>query len=119
MHIKKTAACHVLIMLYENWMLYLDKGFVTGALLMDLSKTFDCIPHDLLVAKLHAYGISLNVVIFIYSYLKHRKKNLKIHNVSSSFETLLSGEPEGSVLGVILFNIFLNNLLAVLKESKF
>ena len=101
-------------MLYENWMLYLDKGFVTGALLMDLSKTFDCIPHDLL----HACGISLNVVTFIYSYLKHRKKNLKIH-VFSSFETLLSGEPEGSVLGVILFNIFLNNLLAVSKESQF
>ena len=99
-------------------MLYLDKGFVTGALLMVLSKTFDCIPHDLLVAKLHACGISLNVVTFIYSYLKHRKKNLKIH-VFSSFETLLSGEPEGSVLGVILFNIFLNNLLAVSKESQF
>ena len=69
---RENYSCHVLIKLVENWNL-LARVFVTGALLMDLSKTFDCIPHDLLVAKLHAYGISFNVATFIYSYIKRRK----------------------------------------------
>ena len=84
----------VLIRLIENWKESFDKGFVTGAALIDLSKAFDCIPHDLLVAKLHSYGISLNAATFIYSYLKRRKQNVKIHDVFSSFQTLLSKVPQ-------------------------
>ena len=85
---------------------------------MDLSKAFDYFSRDLLVAKLHVYGISLNAATFIYSYLKCRKQNVKIHDVFSSFQTLLSRVPQGSLLGPILFNIFLNDLLAVLKKSQ-
>ena len=85
---------HVLIRLIENWKESLDKGFITGAALIDLSNAFDCIPHDLLVAKLHSYGISLNAATFIYSYLKRRKQNVKIHDVFSSFQTLLSKVPQ-------------------------
>ena len=47
---------------------------------MDLSKAFDCVPHDLLVAKLHAYGLSNDGVTFIYSYLKRRKQGVKIND---------------------------------------
>ena len=52
---------------------------------MDLSKAFDCIPHDLLIARLHAYGFSEKTVTFSYSYLKRRKQNVKIENFYSNF----------------------------------
>ena len=80
------SSCYVSIRLIENWKESLDKGFVKGAFSMDLSKAFDCIPHDLPVAKLHAYGISLNAATFIYSYLKRWKQNVKIHDIFSSFK---------------------------------
>ena len=59
---------HVLLRLIEEWKLALDKGKFVGAVLMDLSKAFDCIPHDLLIAKLHAYGCSEDSLVFFYSY---------------------------------------------------
>ena len=72
---EKDTVCtnHVLIRLTENWKATLDKNLFTGAVLMDLSKTFDCIPHDLLITKLHAYGLSLDMVTFPNSYFKRSK----------------------------------------------
>ena len=84
---------------------------------MDLSKAFDCIPHDLIIAKLHAYGFIQKIVTFIYSYLKRRKQKVKVNNCLSDFPTLPSGVLKETILGPILFNIFLNDLLSTLKLS--
>ena len=65
---------YVLIRLIEHWKKALDENVVAGTVLMDLSKAIDCISHDLLIAKLHAYGFSEKTVIFIYSYLKGENK---------------------------------------------
>ena len=96
---------HVLIRMIEEWRVKLDNDYIVEAILMDLWKTFDCIPHDLLIAKLHANGFDENALVLIYSYLKRRKQAVRIDNTHSSFQTILSGVPQGSVLGPILFNL--------------
>ena len=72
---------------------------------MDLSKAFDYIPHELLIAKMHGYGFDLNSLPFFCSYLKNRRQNVKIDN-TCIFQILLFGAPQGLILGPILFNIF-------------
>ena len=66
---KSYSSNHVLLRLTENWKNSLDSKNFVGTVLMDLYKAFDGIPHDLPVAKLHAYGLSEDVVTFVYSYL--------------------------------------------------
>ena len=72
---------------------------------MNLSKAFDSIPHDFLIAKMHAYGFSRESLTFFYSYLKRPKQSVKVNNTHSAFQALLTGVPEGSILGPFLFNI--------------
>ena len=80
--------------------------FLVGAIRMDLSKAFNCIPHDLLTAKLHAYGFDEDVLVLTYSYLKRRKPYVRINNKYSSFQEIIFGVPQGLVLGPILFNFY-------------
>ena len=70
----------------EEWKKFLDDKNVTGAVLIDLSKAFDCIPYDLLVVKRHAYGHSMDAITFIYSYIKRRKQGVKINDTQSLFK---------------------------------
>ena len=77
---------------------------------MDISKTFETINHNLLVAKLQAYGFSNDSLKLRYSYLKNRWYRTKINHKFSLWKELSQGVPQGSVYGPLLFNIYLKNL---------
>ena len=93
-----------------------DSGGVFGALLTDLSKAFDCIPHDLIIAKLEAYGFQIESLRLIYDYLSNRKQRVKINESYSSWSDIEYGVPQGSILGPLLFNIHLCDLFYFLED---
>ena len=103
----------------EKWKNDVDKGKVFGALLTDLSKALDCLPHELIIAKLNAYGFDLPALKLMNSYLLHRKQRTKVNHEYSSWEEILFGVPKGSILGHILFNIFLSDLFFVISDTGF
>ena len=91
----------------EKFRKCLDDGGEYSALFTDLSKAFDCLPHDLLIAKLHAYGLYTPSLKLVHSYLTERYHRVKINNSFSEYHLIKYGVPQGSILGPMLFNYFL------------
>ena len=109
------SSSNVLRRLIETWKQALNKHIAAGTVLMDLSIAFDCIPHDVWIAEPYAYRFS-EKVLFLYSYLKRRKQNAKNDDILRTFKSIISGVPQGAILGLILFVIFLNDLLTTLEN---
>ena len=109
---------HCLKLMFEKWRKALDKRNLAGALTTDLSKAFDCLNHELLVAKLEAYGFSYSSLAFIDSYLSNRKQRTKVNNLFSSWSDIMSGIPQGSILGPLLFNIYLNDIFFFVNDDN-
>ena len=101
---------HCLLIMTEKWCQCLDKGRISGAYLTDLSKALDCLLHDLLIAKLAAYGFEYNSLVFIQSYLSERQQRTKVNNASSTYSDTLYGVPQGSILGPLLLNIYISDM---------
>ena len=109
---------HILMRMIENWKNALDNKKVIAALSMDLSKAFDCLQHDLILAKLHAYGFEIQALKLIYSYLSNIFQSVKVKDTYSSTNKVKSDVPQGSLLGVILFNIQFNDIFDVIDEAE-
>ena len=87
-----------LISILEKWKSSINNKGFAGGVLLDLSKAFETINHQFLLAKLHAYGFSKQALAIICSYLSNRKQRIKINNVFRSWKDLILGVPQVSVL---------------------
>ena len=94
---------HVLSKFLEDWRNKLDNNDVVSAVLTDLPKTFDWIPHDSLVAKVNACSFNRDTVAYIYSYLKNKKQYFRINTILSYLRDIVSVVPQGPILGPILY----------------
>ena len=101
---------HALLPLIEKWKKVTDDKGYGGAILMDLSKAFDTTNHDLLTAKLRVHDFSKESLNLIKSYLTNKWQRTKLNTGFSKWTEILLGVSQGSVLGPLLFNVYINDL---------
>ena len=103
----------------ESWKARLNNGTKFGGIIMDLSKVFDSLNHNLLLSKFKAYGVDNNPVEFFCSYIFSSHQSSKINNSFSQWKKVLARVPQDSILWPLLFNNFINDIFRLLQIPEF